>query len=89
MIAKAYLNNWAAGITTEVWAEENEKYLKNLSHKIRTDSFEENYKLVVQESEEWMKEKYGFKSKWSMQMYVKTFYDRFFLYNPELKHNKL
>ena len=33
--------------------------------------------------EKWMKEKYGFKSKWSMQMYVKTFYDKFFEYYPD------
>ena len=33
-----------------------------------------------------MEKKYGFKSKWSMQMYVKTFYDKFFEYYP--KYNK-
>ena len=29
------------------------------------------------------------KSKWSMQMYVKTFYDQFFNYNPELLKYKI
>lgn len=89
LIAKAYSNHWAAGITNQVWAEENEKYLKKLHSKIKTNTFEENNKLVMEESREWMREKYGFKSKWSLQMYVKTFYDRFFTYYPELKKNKV
>ena len=38
---------------------------------------------------QWMENKYGFKSKWSMQMYVKTFYDQFFDYNPELLKYKI
>ncbi len=89
LIAKAYSNHWAAGITNQVWAEENEKYLKEMHSKIKTNTFEENNKLVMEESREWMREKYGFKSKWSLQMYVKTFYDRFFTYYPELKKNKV
>ena len=89
LIAKAYSNHWAAGITNRVWAEENEKYLMKMHSKIKTDSFEKNHKLVLEESLEWMKEKYGFKSKWSMQMYVKAFYDRFFLYYPELEKNRV
>ena len=84
LIAKAYSNHWAAAITNTVWAEENEKYLIKMHSKIKTESYEENSRLVLEESLEWMREKYGFKSKWSMQMYVKTFYDKFFTYYPEL-----
>ena len=83
LIGKAYSNHWSAGITNKVWAEENENYLRKYSQKIKTEDYELNKKLVLEEGLEWMREKYGFSSKWSMQMYVKTFYDRFFMYNPE------
>ena len=33
--------------------------------------------------------KYGFSSKWSMNMYVKNFYDKFFEYYPEYKNYKI
>jgi hypothetical protein len=46
-------------------------------------------RLYIKEGLRWMKEKYGFKSKWSMQMYVKTFYDKFFEINPTLKKYKI
>ena len=39
IIAKAYANDWAAGITTKVFAEENETYLIEKSDLIRTDDF--------------------------------------------------
>lgn len=83
VIAKAYNNDWATAITRELWTEENEKYLKEMHKKIKTESYEENYQLVIDETNKWMKKKFGFSSKWAMQMYVKAFYDRFFMYNPE------
>ncbi len=43
----------------------------------------------MDEGQKWMKEKYGFKSKWSMNMYVKNFYDKFFEYYPNYKEFKL
>ena len=42
IIAKAYSNDWAAAITTKVFAEENETYLLEKSDLIRTDDFFEN-----------------------------------------------
>ena len=89
LIAKAYINHWSAGITNKVWAYENEKYLKLFHNKIKTESYFENNKLVLDEGQNWMRDKYGFKSKWSMNMYVKTFYDRFFLFYPEFKIYKI
>ena len=89
LIGKAYSNHWSAGITNKVWAEENENYLRKYSQKIKTEDYELNKKLVLEEGLEWMREKYGFSSKWSMQMYVKTFYDRFFMYFPEEEKYKI
>tara|TARA_B100000780_G_C20993679_1_gene397423 strand:+ start:36 stop:863 length:828 start_codon:yes stop_codon:yes gene_type:complete len=85
LIAKAYNNNWAAGITSKVWSIENESHLINKHELIKTESVEENLKLYVEEGFKWMNQKYGFKSKWSMHMYVKTLYDKFFINYPELK----
>ncbi len=83
IIAKAYANDWAAAITTEVWAAENESYLLNKSDLIKTEGYEENLRLYIEEGRHWMRKKYGFNSHWSMQQYVKGFYDKFFFYHPE------
>jgi hypothetical protein len=36
-----------------------------------------------------MRRKYGFNSHWSMQQYVKTFYDKFFEFHPEYTRFKV
>ena len=89
LIAKAYSNYWSAGITSEVEINENESYLINKSNLIKTEPYEKNLKLLLIEGSNWMREKYGFKSKWSMQMYTKTFYDRFFLHYPKYLKYKI
>jgi len=89
LIAKAYSNDWAAAITSEVTVEENESYLVEKSDLIKTEPFEENLKLYIREGEQWMRRKYGFNSRWAMQQYVKSFYDRFFEFHPELAEYSL
>ena len=89
IIAKAYANDWAAAITTKVFAEENETYLLERSDLIRTDDFFENRKLYLEEGKKWIKRKYGFNSRWAMNQYVKFFYDQFFVYNPDLEKYKI
>ena len=85
LIAKAYANDWAAAITAEVWAGENESHLIKQADLIKTERYEENLKLYVEEGRRWMRTKYGFNSRWSMQQYVKSFYDRFFEFHPEFE----
>ena len=89
LIAKAYANDWAAAITSSVWASENESHLLNKSDLIKTEGYEENLQLYISEGLKWMRRKYGFNSRWSMQQYVKNFYDRFFEFHPEYKPFKL
>ena len=89
LIMKAYVNDYAAAITTEIKAEENENYLSHMSDLIKTETYDENLKLYIKEGLSWMHKKYGFKSKWSMQMFVKTFYDKFFENNKKLIEYKL
>ena len=84
LIAKAYANDWATAITSSVYVEENESYLLEKSELIKTESFDENIKLYLQEGMAWVRDKYGFNSRWAMQQYVKSFYDIFFENNPSL-----
>ena len=85
LIAKAYTNDWAAAITSEVWAWENESHLLNRADLIKTEGYEENLRLYVEEGRRWMRNKYGFNSRWRMQQYVKCFYDKFFEFHPEFQ----
>jgi hypothetical protein len=89
LIAKAYANDWAAAITSEVWAGENESHLLNKADLIKTEGYEKNLQLYVEEGKEWMRKKYGFNSRWSMQLYVKSFYDHFFTFHPEFSKFKI
>lgn len=89
IIAKAYVNDWAAAITAKVWAGENESYLINKADLIKTEAYEENLKLYIEEGRAWMRKKYGFNSHWSMQQYVKSFYELFFEFHPELVKYKV
>ena len=89
IIAKAYANDWAAAISTEVVSEEEETYLLNKSKLIKTESYEENLKLYIDEGLNWIKKKYGFNSRWQMMQYSKLFYENFFEYFPEEKKNKI
>ncbi len=85
LIVKGYANDWASAITTKVMVEENESYLKTKASLIKTDSYETNLLKYVEEGKKWIRRKYGFNNRWTMQMYSKFFYEKFFKYYPELE----
>jgi len=89
IIAKTYANDWAAAITTKVYAEEDETYLLDKNKLIKTESYEKNLELYVDEGLKWVKKKYGFNSRWQMMQYSQLFYNKFFEYYPEEKINKI
>jgi len=89
LIVKGYANDWASAITDLVWAEENDTYLLTKSDLIRTENYEENIRLYLKEGRNWMRNKYGFNSHWSMQQYVKFFYDQFFKFHPEYEEYRI
>jgi len=89
LVAKAYANYWAAAITSEVWASENESHLIEHADQIRTEGYDQNLQLYISEGQRWMRKKYGFNSHWSMQQYVKSFYEKFFEFHPEYVQYKL
>jgi len=89
IIAKTYANDWSAAITTRVFSEEEESYLMDKNQLIKTESYEENLKLYVEEGLKWVKIKYGFNNRWQMMQYSKLFYEKFFEYYPKEKINKI
>jgi len=89
LIAKGYVNDWASAITSEVRAKENEAHLLTKSDLIKTETFDDNMSLYIEEGHKWMKSKYGFSSRWSFQLYTKLFYDKFFEFHPELIEYRL
>jgi len=89
IIAKAYANDWAAAITTKIFAEEDESFLLDKNKLIKTESYEQNLKLYVDEGLKWIKKKYGFNSRWQMMQYSQLFYEKFFEYYPEEKIHKI
>jgi hypothetical protein len=89
LIAKAYANDWAAAITASIWAGENESHLLDKADLIKTEGYEKNLQLYVEEGRVWMRKKYGFNSHWSMQQYVKSFYDKFFEFHPEFESYRI
>jgi len=89
LIAKAYANDWAAAITNLVLASENESHLIDRFDQIKTQGYAENLELYITEGRNWMRRKYGFNSIWSMQLYVKNFYDHFFEFHPEFSKYKI
>jgi len=89
VIAKSYANNWAAAITTKVFAEEDETYLLDKNKLIKTETYEENTQLYINEGLRWIKKKYGFNSRWQMMQYSQLFYEKFFEYNPKERSRKI
>jgi hypothetical protein len=89
LIVKGYANDWATAITTKVWVEENEKHLKTKADLIRTETYEENLEKYPKEGKAWLRRKYGFNSRWTMQMYSKFYYEKFFEYYPQLTKYKI
>ena len=61
----------------------------NKRQQIKTESYESNLELYIDEGLAWIKKKYGFNSRWQMMQYSKLMYDNFFDYLPEEKINKI
>lgn len=89
LILKAYKNNMAAAITSKVWIEENESHLLKKNNLIKTEPYDQNLKLYVEEGLKWMKKKYNFNSRWDMHMYIKKYYELFFKKNKKIAKFKI
>jgi len=89
LVIKGYANDWASAITTKVTVSENEDLLYTQFKAMRTDEFQVNRGKLVVEGKKWIRRKYGFNSRWTMQLYAKFFYEHFFEYYPQLVEYKL
>ena len=89
LIMKAYCNDWAVALTTKVLIEENEDLLLNKHEFIKTEDFDQNLLLFLEEGNNWLKRKYGLKSKWPLITLAKSSYDNFFKFHPEYSAFKL
>jgi hypothetical protein len=89
LIIKGYANDYASAVTTKVKIEENEDLIKRRFSSIKTDEYHINRQKVVEEGAKWIRRKYGFNSRWTMQMYAKFFYDKFFEFHPNLQSYKI
>ena len=61
----------------------------NKNRLIKTDPYDKNLKLYINEGLRWLKKKYKFNSKWDMNLYVKKYYDNFFKKNKKLIKYKI
>ena len=89
LIMKAYKSNMSAAITSKVWVEENENYLLKKSSLIKTDPYDRNLKLYINEGLKWIKRKYNFDSRWDLHLHVKKYYNIFFEKNKKLLKYKI
>jgi hypothetical protein len=89
LVIKGYINDWASAITTRAFVDEDKNHLVTKHQLIRTEPFEESVLKCVQEGKRWMRRKYGFHSRWCMQMYAKLFYESFFVNYPYLAPFKI
>lgn len=85
VISKAYLNGWAAAITSEVFIERDSEYLFDFTVPGNIKKQQLPVLKAVEEGRNWMKQKYGFNSHWDFLWYAKSAHDTFFKYNHELE----
>ncbi len=83
MMIKAYANDYAAAITTKVWQKEDDSRLRTKADLMKTDPYDLNLQRCYDEGKLWMRRKYGFNNRWTMQSAAKFFYDEFMKHYPE------
>lgn len=85
VVAKAYANEFAAGITKRASFREDIDLTDRLAVRMRTDPQNVNRPLMFEEGKQWLRRKYGFNSRWNMVTYAKAFYNEFFERYPDYR----
>lgn len=86
LLAKAYANDFAAGITRRATFREDKDLTDRMAEQMKTDPQRVNRPAMYEEGRHWLRRKYGFNSRWNMVTYVKTFYNEFFQRHPDYGH---
>lgn len=82
---RCYAKNFAIVGTNALKFSEREDYLLSMYHLIGTEEVSENFRLLVQEGNEWLKTKYGFDSRWELENMVRLAFEEFIRTNPEVE----
>ena len=89
VIAKAYANDFAVGITSRAVFREDADLTDRRAADMGTDPQAINRPLMYEEGLRWIRRKYGFNSRWNVITYVKAFYNQFFESHPEYRSLKV
>ena len=84
-VAKAYANDFAAGITKRALFREDKDLTDRMAAEMRTDPQKINRPQMYEEGKRWLRHKYGFNSRWNMVTYAKAFYSEFFERHPDYR----
>lgn len=83
---RAYANGFAVGLTKALIVRENESYLLEKSELLRTETMDENARLLVEEGLHWLRKKYRVKHPWSFELLAGFCFENFISENPNLGH---
>lgn len=85
LVAKAYANDYAAGITRRAMFREDKDLTDRMASAMKTDPQRVNRPAMYDEGRRWLRRKYGFNSRWNMVTYAKAFYNQFFEHHPDYR----
>lgn len=86
VVAKAYANEFGAGISQRAQFREDMDLTDRLAGEMKTDPQSVNRPVMFEEGRRWLRRKYGFNSRWNMVTYAKAFYNEFFERYPDYRH---
>lgn len=86
LVAKAYANEFAAGVTKRAYFREDADLTDRMAAVMKTERQNVNRPAMFEEGKKWMRRKYGFNSRWNMVTYAKAFYNQFFEHHPDYGH---
>jgi hypothetical protein len=86
---RVYANNKGIGAYKSFIIREREEFLLNFAELMKTESYSKNKELLIVEGSSWLREKYGFLDRWSLENIVRLTYDEFLLCNPKYLEIKL
>lgn len=89
LVAKAYANGFAAGITNLHMIVENKSLLDAYFLEIETDPHDINYRKYLAEGRAWLRAKYGYDNTWGLIEVSRFWYDKFFERYPHYREFRI
>lgn len=79
---RVYANGGAIGLFSNFLISEREDLLLNYFELMKTESFSDNKRLLIEEGNEWLRSKYGISDRWSFENLIRLAYEEFLRCNP-------